>query len=68
VLVDIWKCVATRRVATLVNVVNLGKFDQMLLELRTPKQRGQQLRVDISLAPLNSGVQRTHRLRSLYYW
>ena len=48
VVIDIWKCVGTRRVMAVVNVDSLDTLDQMLLDLPIMKQHGQHVRVDVT--------------------
>lgn len=47
-VVDIWKCVGTRRVMAVVNVDSLDTLDQILLDLPIMKQHGQHVQVDVT--------------------
>ena len=44
-VMDIWKCVGTRRVMAVVNVDSLDTLDQILLDLPIMKEHGQHVRV-----------------------
>jgi muconolactone delta-isomerase len=48
VVVDIWKCVGTRRVIAVVNVDSPDTVDQMLLDLPLMKEHGQHVHVDVT--------------------
>jgi muconolactone delta-isomerase len=48
VVVDIWKCVGSRRVIAVVNVDSPDMVDQMLLELPIMKAHGQHVQVDVT--------------------
>jgi muconolactone delta-isomerase len=48
VVIDIWKCVGTRRVMAVVNVDSLDTLDQILLDLPIMKEHGQHVRVDVT--------------------
>jgi len=48
VIVDIWKCVGSRRVMVVVDVDSLDTLDQMLLDLPIMKEHGQHVRVDVT--------------------
>ena len=48
VIVDIWKCVGSRRVMVVVNVDSLDTLDRMLLDLPIMKEHGQHVRVDVT--------------------
>jgi muconolactone D-isomerase len=48
VLVDVWKCVGSRRVMVVVNVDSLDTLDQMLLDLPIMKEHGQHVQVDVT--------------------
>ena len=47
-VLDIWKCVGTRRVIAVVNVDSLDTLDQILLDLPIMKEHGQHVRVDVT--------------------
>ena len=47
-VLDIWKCVGTRRVIAVVNVDSLDTLDQIPLDLPIMKEHGQQVRVDVT--------------------
>src|ERR1700752_5239778 len=47
VVVDIWKCVGSRRVIVVVDVDSLDPLDRMLLGLPIMKQPGQHVQVDV---------------------
>jgi muconolactone D-isomerase len=48
VIIDIWKCVGTRRVMVVVNVDNPDTLDQILLDLPIMKEHGQHVQVDVT--------------------
>lgn len=48
VVVDIWKCVGSRRVIVVVDVDSLDTLDRMLLDLPIMKQHGQHVQVDVT--------------------
>jgi len=48
VVVDIWKCVGTRRVIAVVNVDSPDTLDQILLDLPIMKEHGQHVQVEIT--------------------
>jgi len=48
VIVDIWKCVGSRRVIVVVDVDSLDALDQMLLDLPIMREHGQHVRVDVT--------------------
>ena len=48
VVIDIWKCVGTRRVIAVVNVDSPDTVDQMLLDLPIMKEHGQHVQVDVT--------------------
>ena len=50
VVVDLWKCVGTRRVIAIVNVDSLDALDQILLDRPIMQQHGQH--VDVEVTPL----------------
>ena len=47
-VLDIWKCVGTRRVIAVVNVGSLDTLDQILLDLPIMKEHGQHVGVDVT--------------------
>ena len=47
-VLDIWKCVGTRRVIAVVNVDSLDTLDQIPLDLPIMKEHGQHVRVDVT--------------------
>jgi muconolactone delta-isomerase len=47
-VLDIWKCVGTRRVIAVVNVDSLDTLDQIPLDLPIMKEHGQLVRVDVT--------------------
>ena len=48
VVVDIWKCVGSRRVMVVANVDSPDTLDQILLDLPIMKEHGQHVRVDVT--------------------
>ena len=48
VIVDLWKCVGTRRVLAVVNVDGPDTLDQILLDLPIMKEHGQHMQVDVT--------------------
>ncbi len=48
VVVDLWKCVGTRRVVAVVNVDGPDMLDQLLLDLPIMKENGQYVHVDVT--------------------
>jgi muconolactone D-isomerase len=48
VVVDLWKCVGSRRVIAIVNVDSLDTLDQIMLDLPIMKEHGHHVRVDIT--------------------
>ena len=50
IVVDLWKCVGTRRVIAIVNVDSLDELDRILLDLPIMQQHGQH--VDVEVTPL----------------
>ena len=48
VVVDIWKCVGSRRVIVIANVDGPDTLDQILLDLPIMKEHGQHVRVDVT--------------------
>ena len=47
-VVDIWKCVGSRRVIAIVNVNSLDTLDQILLDLPIMKEHGQHVQVEVT--------------------
>jgi len=47
-LIDIWKCVGSRRVVAVANVDSLDTLDQILLDLPIMKEHGQHVQVDVT--------------------
>lgn len=47
VVVDLWKCVGTRRVVAIVNVDGPDTLDQILMDLPIMKEHGQHVHVDV---------------------
>lgn len=48
VVIDLWKCVGTRRVIAIVNVDSFDTLDQILLDLPIMKQMGQHVQVEVT--------------------
>jgi muconolactone D-isomerase len=48
VVVDLWKCVGTRRVVAVVNVESPDMLDQILLDLPIMKEHGQHVHVEVT--------------------
>jgi muconolactone D-isomerase len=48
VVVDIWKCVGSRRVIAVVNVDGPDTVDQILLDLPIMRELGQHVQVDVT--------------------
>jgi muconolactone D-isomerase len=47
-VVDLWKCVGTRRVVVVVNVDGPDTLDQLLIDLPIMKEHGQHVHVDVT--------------------
>jgi muconolactone delta-isomerase len=47
-IIDIWKCVGSRRVMAVVNVDSLDALDQILLDLPIMKEHGQHVQVAVT--------------------
>ena len=47
-VIDIWKCVGSRRVMAVVNVDSMDTLDQILLDLPIMREHGQHLHVDVT--------------------
>lgn len=48
VVVDLWKCVGTRRIVAVVNVDSPDQLDQILFDLPIMKEHGQHVQVDVT--------------------
>src|ERR1700730_7032620 len=48
VIIDIWKCVGSRRVLAVVNVDSPDTLDQILFDLPIMKEHGQHVQVDVT--------------------
>ena len=48
VIVDLWKCVGSRRVVAVVNVDGPDTLDQILMDLPIMKENGQHIHVDVT--------------------
>jgi muconolactone delta-isomerase len=48
VVVDLWKCVGSRRVVAVVNVEGPDTLDQILMDLPIMKEHGQHVHVDVT--------------------
>jgi muconolactone delta-isomerase len=48
VLIDLWKCVGSRRVVAIVNVDSPDTLDQILLDLPIMKELGQHVQIDVT--------------------
>jgi muconolactone D-isomerase len=48
VVIDIWKCVGSRRVLAVVNVDSPDTLDQILFDLPIMKEHGQHVQVDVT--------------------
>jgi muconolactone delta-isomerase len=48
VVINIWKCVGSRRVLAVVDVDSPDALDQLLLDLPIMKERGQHVQVDVT--------------------
>ncbi len=48
VVVDLWKCVGTRRVIAIVNVDSADELDRILFNLPIMKHMGQQVQVQVT--------------------
>ena len=48
VVIDIWKCVGSRRVVAVANVDSPDTLDQILLDLPIMKENGQHVQVDVT--------------------
>ena len=48
VVIDLWKCVGSRRVVAVVNVDNPDTLDQILFDLPIMKEHGQHVQIDVT--------------------
>jgi muconolactone delta-isomerase len=48
VIIDLWKCVGSRRVMAVVNVDSLDTLDQILFDLPIMKEHGQHVQIDVT--------------------
>jgi muconolactone D-isomerase len=48
VVIDIWKCVGSRRVLVVANLDSPDTLDQILLDLTIMKEHGQHVQVDVT--------------------
>ena len=48
VVIDLWKCVGSRRVVAVVNVDSPDTLDQILFDLPIMKEHGQHVQVDVT--------------------
>ena len=48
VVIDIWKCVGTRRVMVVANVDSPDTLDKILLDLPIMKEHGQHVQIDVT--------------------
>jgi muconolactone delta-isomerase len=48
VVVDLWKCVGSRRVIAVVNVDSPDTLDQILLDLPIMKEHGQHVQIEVT--------------------
>lgn len=48
IVVDLWKCIGTRRVIVIVDVPTPDLLDQILLDLPIMKQNGQNIKVEVT--------------------
>lgn len=48
VIVDLWKCVGTRRVIVIVNIDSPDVLDQILFDLPIMKENGQNVQIDVT--------------------
>ncbi len=48
IVIDLWKCVGTRRVIAIVDVPTADTLDQILLDLPIMKKMGQHVQVDVT--------------------
>ncbi len=47
-VIDLWKCVGSRRVVAVVNVDGPDTLDQILFDLPIMKEHGQHVRIDVT--------------------
>jgi muconolactone delta-isomerase len=48
VVIDLWKCVGSRRVVAIANVDSPDTLDKILLDLPIMKEHGQHVRIDVT--------------------
>ncbi|OBQ23839.1 MAG: transporter [Anabaena sp. WA113] len=48
IVVDLWKCVGTRRVLVIVDVPTPDTLDQILLDLPIMKKNGQKVQIEVT--------------------
>jgi muconolactone D-isomerase len=48
VIIDLWKCVGSRRVLAVVNVESPDALDQILFDLPIMKEHGQHVQIDVT--------------------
>lgn len=48
IIVDLWKCIGTRRVFAIVNVESPDTLDQILMDLPIMKEMGQHIQVEVT--------------------
>ena len=48
IVIDIWKCVGSRRVIAVANVDSPDTLDKLLLDLPIMKEHGQHVRIDVT--------------------
>lgn len=48
VIIDLWKCVGSRRVIAVVNVDSPDTLDQILLDLPIMKEHGQHVQIEVT--------------------
>jgi muconolactone D-isomerase len=48
VVIDLWKCVGSRRVVAVVNVDSPDTLDQILFDLPIMKEHGQHVQIDVT--------------------
>ena len=48
IVVDLWKCVGTRRVLVIVDVPTQDTLDQILLDLPIMKKNGQKVQIEVT--------------------
>jgi muconolactone D-isomerase len=48
VVIDLWKCVGSRRVIAVANVDSLDTLDKILVDLPIMKEHGQHVQIDVT--------------------